>query len=133
MLLLFVVVLFVTQVVAEVTILKATQYIYDKSPKLRIRGSGFDVSEHDITLELNAIGQPPLVVNQDFFLTKDTDGLILKLLRDRRWADLSSKVPPVALNLSSVKFKGSNKNLIPDPVKHPNSSRKRANYFPIGL
>eukprot|EP01040_Poterioochromonas_malhamensis_P000591 gene591-631_t len=118
MLLFFVVVLFITQVVAEVTVLKATQYIYDKSPKLRIRGSGFDVDEHDITLELNANGQPPLVADKDFLLTKDTDGdgLILKLLGNRRWADLSSRVPPVALVLSSVKFKGNNKNLIPDPI-----------------
>eukprot|EP01040_Poterioochromonas_malhamensis_P011022 gene11022-12014_t len=118
MLLFFVVVLLVSQVVAEVTILKATQYIYDTSPKLRIRGSGFVVDEHNILIELSANGQPPLVVDKDFLLTKDNDGdgLILKLLGNRRWADLSSRVPPVALNLSSVKFKGSNKNLIPDPI-----------------
>lgn len=110
--------LLINYVVAEVTVLRATQYIYDKSPKLRIRGSGFDADEHDITLELGATGQAPLVADKDYLLTKDADGdgLILKLLGNRRWADLSTRVPPVALILNSIRFKGSNKNLLPDPI-----------------
>lgn len=121
MLLILTVVLLLSQAVAEVTILKATQYIYDKSPKLRIRGSGFDVDERDISIELNANRQSPLIVNKDYLLTKDTtgDGLILHLLGNRRWADLSFSrvgIPPIALILSSVRFKGNNKNLISDPI-----------------
>jgi hypothetical protein len=115
----FCLLLLLANAVAEVTVLKATQYIYDKSPKLRIRGSGFDVDEHDITLDLGASGQAPLVSDKDYLITKDADGdgLILKLLGNRRWADLSSRVPPVALVLSGIKFKSSaNKNLLPDPI-----------------
>lgn len=97
--------LLVNCVIAEVAVLKATQYIYDKSPNLRIRGSGFDVDEHDITLEIAANGQPPLVADDDYLLAKDADGdgLILKLLGNRRWADLSSRVPP-RLNLELNKI-----------------------------
>ena len=72
--------------VAEVTVLRTTQYIYDKSPKLRIRGSGFDAQDHDILLDLSANGDSPLVVDKDYMITKDSDGdgLILKLLGNRR-------------------------------------------------
>jgi hypothetical protein len=71
---------------AEVTVLKTVQVIYDKSPKLRIRGSGFDAQDHDISLELAATGQPSLVTDKDFMITKDADGdgIILKLLGNRR-------------------------------------------------
>ncbi len=73
---------------AEVTVLRSNQIIYDKSPKLRIRGSGFDAQDHDITLELSASGSPSLQVDKDFMITKDADGdgLILKLLGNRRFA-----------------------------------------------
>lgn len=71
-------------IVAEVTVLKAVQTIYDRSPKLRIRGSGFDADEHSIILEMSASGQPSLRVDKDFLITKDDDGLILKLLSARR-------------------------------------------------
>jgi hypothetical protein len=76
----------VSQIFAELTILKTTQYIYDKSPKLRIRGSGFEVDDHDIILDLAPNGQQNLVVDKDFLITKDGDGdgLILKLLGNRR-------------------------------------------------
>jgi hypothetical protein len=109
--------LLASAVLAEVTVLKVTQYIYDKSPKLRIRGSGFDVDSEDITLDVGATGQP-LVEEKDFLLTKDPDGdgLILKLLGNRKWADLSARVPPVALILNAIKFKGSSKNLLPEPI-----------------
>ena len=72
-------------IVAEVTVLKIVQTIYDRSPKLRIRGSGFDADEHSIILEMSASGQPSLRVDKDFLITKDDDGLILKLLSARRY------------------------------------------------
>ena len=68
----------------EVTVLKVVQTIYDRSPKLRIRGSGFDVDEHSILLELSASGQPSLKADKDYLITKDDDGIILKLLSARR-------------------------------------------------
>ena len=42
--------------VAEVTVLKWTQTVYDRSPKVRIRGSGFDAPE-DIVLDVGAVGE----------------------------------------------------------------------------
>ena len=49
--------LFIFEFIAgEVTVLKVVQTIYDRSPKLRIRGSGFDADEHSIILELSAQG-----------------------------------------------------------------------------
>lgn len=75
---------------AEVVVLRQVQVIYDKSPKLRIRGSGFDAPEADIHLEISAFDQRPLVVNKDYTLTKafsfdgDGDGVMLKLLSNRR-------------------------------------------------
>lgn len=72
---------------AEVSVLRSTQYIYDKSPKLRIRGTGFDANDHDINLELKVSGQTPLLVEKDYMIAKDADGdgLILKLLGNRRY------------------------------------------------
>ena len=80
-------VLLATYVAAEVTVLQKAQYIYDKSPKLRIRGSGFEADDHDIRLELGVNGQDPLVADKDFLISKDADGdgLILKLLGNRRY------------------------------------------------
>jgi len=74
------------QSVAEVTVLKVVQVLYDRSPKLRIRGTGFDADEHDIILEISATGQPSLKPDKDYLLTKDDegDGVILKLLSARR-------------------------------------------------
>lgn len=71
---------------AEVTVLRTVQVIYDKSPKLRIRGTGFDAQDHDISLEISATGQPSLVADKDFMVTKDSDGdgIILKLLGNRK-------------------------------------------------
>ena len=75
-----------TLVLAEVTVLKQVQVIYDKSPKLRIRGSGFDASDHDIQLVLGASNAPPLVGDKDYMISKDPDGdgIILKLLGNRK-------------------------------------------------
>ena len=69
---------------AEITILKFVQTIYDRSPKLRIKGSGFDADEHSILLTLNAQGQPPLKLDKDFSITKDFDGICINLLNPRR-------------------------------------------------
>jgi hypothetical protein len=73
-------------IVAEVTLVGNPQVIYDRSPKLRIKGGGFDAEEHDITIELSAKGAPPLKVDKDFTIDKDEDGegLILKLLGNRK-------------------------------------------------
>ena len=70
--------------VAEVTVLKVVQTIYDRSPKLRIKGTGFDADDHDITLDISATGQESLKADKDFLITKDDDGIILKLLSARR-------------------------------------------------
>ena len=70
---------------AEITILKSVQTIYDRSPKLRIKGSGFDADEHSIILDISANNQPSLKVDKDFLITKDDEGLILKLLSNRRY------------------------------------------------
>ena len=69
---------------AEVTVLKIVQTIYDRSPKLRIKGTGFDADDHDITLDISASGQESLRADKDFLITKDDDGIILKLLSARR-------------------------------------------------
>jgi len=59
--------LYLCGTLAEVTILvPQPQTIYDRSPKLRIKGSGFDVEDHDITLEISASGQAPLKGGKDF-------------------------------------------------------------------
>lgn len=71
-------------VVGEVFVFKSVQTLYDRSPKLRIKGSGFDADEHSIILDLAAPNQPSLRVDKDFLITKDDDGLILKLLSNRR-------------------------------------------------
>jgi len=76
-----------SSILAEVTVLNQVQVIYDRSPKLRIRGSGFDATDdHDITLVLGAVGAAPLVVDKDYLvnLDEDGDGVILKLLTNRK-------------------------------------------------
>eukprot|EP01032_Pedospumella_encystans_P020953 gene20953-23789_t len=74
-----------SSLLAEVTVLKQAQVIYDKSPKLRIRGFGFNVDVHKISLVLGAKGLPPLVMDKDYLVNvdQDGDGLILKLLSNR--------------------------------------------------
>jgi hypothetical protein len=71
-------------VLGEVTIVQQVQTIYDRAPKLRIKGVGFDVDEHDITLELSASGEESLRMDKDFILSKSEDGIILKLLSSRK-------------------------------------------------
>ncbi|KAJ1436837.1 hypothetical protein B484DRAFT_344871 [Ochromonadaceae sp. CCMP2298] len=106
-------------ILGEVTVLKQVQVAYDRSPKVRIRGSGFDADDHDIQLNVGCTGLPPLVVDKDYLISKDPDGdgIILKLLGNRKWVDLTTRTPPVALVLSSVSFASSpDKNLLVEPV-----------------
>lgn len=101
-------------VIAEVTVVGSPQVIYDRSPKIRLKGSGFDAEDHDITLEIGASGVPPLKVDKDFTVTKDDDGegVVLRLVAGRKWVKLDGRTPPVALTLNKVYFKGSDKNLL---------------------
>ena len=69
---------------AEVTVLSAVQTLYSRSPKLRIKGTGFDADEHHIFMDISANGQPSLKLDKDFMITKDDEGLILKLLTNRK-------------------------------------------------
>ncbi len=71
--------------VAEVTVLRNTQTIYDRSPKLRIRGTGFTADEHHIFLNISAQGQQSLELDIDYMITKDDDGIILKLLSNKTY------------------------------------------------
>jgi len=84
---LFAVLALLHTVIAEVTLVGNPQVIYDRSPKIRLKGSGFDADDHDIKLEMSAAGLPPLKVGKDFSLTKDEDGegVILKLMAGRRY------------------------------------------------
>jgi hypothetical protein len=70
-------------IVSEVTIVPVVQTIYDRTPKLRIKGEGFDADEHDISIEIGSNGAP-LRQDKDFMLTKTDDGIILKLLTSRK-------------------------------------------------
>ena len=69
---------------SEVTILAQVQTIYDRAPKLRIKGAGFDADEHDISIDLSAPGEEPLRMDKDFILSKADDGIVLKLLTSRK-------------------------------------------------
>lgn len=104
-------------VVSEVTVVTKVQTLYDRSPKLRIKGTGFDEDEDNIFLDLSAMGEDSLKKDKDYIIDKDDDGagIILKLLGKRRWVNLEERVPPVALVLRAVYFgKDSQKNLLPD-------------------
>eukprot|EP01038_Epipyxis_sp_PR26KG_P015589 gene15589-21058_t len=117
--LLLVCLLTLERIAGEVTILKNVNVIYDKSPKLRIRGTGFEAEDHDIQIEIGAVGAKVLKQDKDFMLSKDADGdgIILKLMGNRRWADLSERTPPVAMFINSVTFSSdTTKNLLPEPV-----------------
>ena len=108
---------------AEVTILRPgeymprasskarpVQYMYNRAPELRIRAKGFEnVDEHDILLDISATGQPSLRMGKDYLLFKNSngDGIILKLLSGRRWANLEGRTRTVALVLIKVAFKQS--------------------------
>lgn len=68
---------------AEVTIISGPQVIYDESPKIKIKASGFDADDHDIVLDLGSSGAT-LRGGKDYLIQKDDDGIILKLLTNRR-------------------------------------------------
>ena len=84
---------------------------------MRLKGTGFDVEDHDISIGLSAGGVEPRQ-DKDFMVTKlGNDGIMLKLLKDRKWVDFSGRNPPVELVLTSVTF--ANKpgvNLLSSPV-----------------
>lgn len=110
------------KVAAEVTVVTKVQTIYDRSPKIRIKGTGFDANEDEIFLKLSAIGEDSLKKDKDYIIAKDEhgDGIILKLLGQRRWVNLDKRVPPVSLILSAVYFgKDSAKNLLPNDEPVP--------------
>eukprot|EP01040_Poterioochromonas_malhamensis_P003459 gene3459-3688_t len=91
-----------------ISVTKSTQGLYDRAPKLSIRGNGFTEDVSDISLILGTNPYNPLKMDEDYIVTKDSDnnGLILKLLPERRWADLSSAFtsPPLSLTLYKVFF-----------------------------
>lgn len=72
----------------EIAVVDFISTIYDRGPMLRIKGSGFDADAHETVLELSSSGQPDLICNMDYTITKDTDndGIVLKLLTNRRSA-----------------------------------------------
>jgi hypothetical protein len=63
---------------------KQVQAIFDMSPKLHIKGFGFDAREPDITIEMSAQGAEPLRKGIDFLLSKDRDGLVLTLVDQKK-------------------------------------------------
>lgn len=74
-------------VLAEFTVLKYVTTLYDRSPKLRIRGSGFTASSNDTRVTIGTSGGASLVLNEDFTILKDegaTDGIVLKLMSNKR-------------------------------------------------
>ena len=77
---------FISHVLSEVTVVTKVQTLYDRSPKLRIKGTGFDAEEDDIFLDLSAVGEDSLKKDKDYIIDKDDDGagIVLKLLGKRR-------------------------------------------------
>lgn len=74
-------------VLAEFTVLKYVTTLYDRSPKLRIRGSGFTASSNDTRVTIGTSGGASLVLNEDFTILKDegaTDVIVLKLMSNKR-------------------------------------------------
>ena len=75
-------------VLADVTVLKYVTVLYDRSPKLRIRGSGFTASSNDTRVTIGTRDGASLVLNEDFTISKDegiTDGIVLKLMNNKRY------------------------------------------------
>ena len=99
------------------------------------RGSGFDAEDHDIKLAIGVQGKDSLRADKDYLITKDPDGdgLILKLLGNRRWTDLDNRTPPVSLILSSVTLSASTKELLVAPVIVAQVTRRLLLYVVFGL
>lgn len=75
---------------STVTVLPVNQFVYEKTPTLRIRGSGFALVKAElILLNISAVGQPSRVSGRDFVLEHVSDengvedGIILKLMTGR--------------------------------------------------
>lgn len=72
-------------VFAEVVVKSGGVTIYDRSPKLRIRGSGFSADEASIHLTFS----PQLRQDKDYTLLKqDDETLVLRLFAGRKWSTL---------------------------------------------
>lgn len=67
-----------------VTVLQSSQIYYDRSPKIRIKGSGFNVEDRNVYLDI-ATNIGTLTKNKDYMINMDGDGegVILKLLSNR--------------------------------------------------
>ena len=75
-------------VLADVTLLKYVTVLYDRSPKLRIRGSGFTASSNDTRVTIGTRDGASLVLNEDFTISKEEgiiDGIVLKLMNNKRY------------------------------------------------
>jgi hypothetical protein len=75
---------------SEVTILSPIQVVYDESPKIKIKATGFDADDHDIILDIGTSGAS-LRGGKDYLVQKDDDGIILKLLTNRRYGIIICK------------------------------------------
>lgn len=69
---------------AEVTVLEFVQTIYNRYPSVIVRGAGFDADAKDILLEVSAPGQPSLRTGKEFWISKEEDGIVLKLKNGQR-------------------------------------------------
>ena len=100
---------------AEVTILKNVQTLYDRSPKLRIRGSGFDPVD-DLLLSVSSTNSHALIQGTDFKITNATDsGITLRLMDEKVWVNLNGRIPPVGLILNKLAFKNApDTNMLPN-------------------
>ena len=78
---------FLQAAMAEVSVVGSPETIYDKYPKLHIKGEGFNVDDADIELEISASNAAPLKKDKDYTIKADKDGqgLLLTLLAGRRY------------------------------------------------
>ena len=78
---------FLQAAMAEVSVVGSPETIYDKYPKLHIKGEGFNVDDADIELEISASNAAPLKKDKDYTIKTDKDGqgLLLTLLAGRRY------------------------------------------------
>ena len=83
LLFLFILLLSITIIRGEV-VLSSVQIVYESSPQLKIKGSGFGDDEHRIYLNIVVDGIQILVADRDYMITKVDDGIVLKLLAHRK-------------------------------------------------
>ena len=72
-------------VLCEITIFNYVQNIHEKSSKLYIQGTGFDMDQRDIILEISAPNQPSLKTVRDYLIHKNKDGLVLELMPNKTY------------------------------------------------